>query len=194
MLANATDWLQGTTCRRCHQTGRDGRLTNPNLKEQSQPVRVRHAFQAHVGSSQCAKEVRAVPPGRRNSYHVDFSKRGCTTLRWRLQLGQHRSWAAWPGRAGPGRWTQLRLSPRHQSSPPTCTCAPASQPWTLRPACGRGRNPAGCGAQREPLLGAAAVKNKSTCNMKESLQFTRGSGRSEGRGLGSLAAECRSPG
>lgn len=94
MLANETVWLQGTTCRRCHQTGRDGRLTNPNLKEQSQPVQVRHAYQAHVGSSQCAKEVRAVPPRRRNSYHVDFSKRGCTTLRWSLQLGQHMSGAA----------------------------------------------------------------------------------------------------
>lgn len=137
-----------------------------------------------------------MPPQRRNSYHVDFRKRGCTTLRWSLQLGQHTSGAAGPGRAGPveGKGACLRspaFLPRHQSIPPTHgTCVPAS-PGCCGRRVGGGENPAGCGAQQEPLLGAAAVKNKSTCNMKESLQFTRGSGTSEGRGLGSLAAECR---
>lgn len=114
------------------------------------------------------------------------------------------------GRAGPGQAGPVEvkegdasaqpplppppcLLPRHQSIPPTHgTCAPAS-PGCCGRRVGGGENPAGCGAQRGPLLGAAAVKNKSTCNMKESLQFTRGSGTSEGRGLGSLAAECRKP-
>lgn len=40
----------------------------------------------------------------------------------------------------------------------------------------------------EPLSRAEAVKNKSTCNMKEFLQFTRGSGTSERRCLNSQCA------
>lgn len=127
--------VAGTTCRRCHQTGRDGRLTNPNLREQSQPVRSATHTRPMEEAARVPRKCGQCRLSAGILIMLTFVKKGgCTTLRWSLQLGQHTSGAAGPGRAGPGRAGGREGG---VSTPPRLPPSPSINSPDTRYMCGR---------------------------------------------------------
>lgn len=159
--------VAGTTCRRCHQTGRDGRLTNPNLREQSQPVRSATHTRPMEEAARVPRKCGQCRLSAGILIMLTFVKGDAP------HCGGVCSWdntrAGQPDRAGPGRAgrreggvsTQPRLPPSPSINSPDTRYMCAGQPWMLRPPCGRGRKSCGLrGSARAAPRGRGRKKQK----------------------------------